>query len=36
MLLYPRHFAGFPLLLFCAGSALPRAVVPALLAPIIS
>jgi len=36
MLLYPRHFAGFPLLLFCAGSALPRAVLPAILSTIIS
>ena len=32
MIIYPRKFSGFPLLFTCAGSALPRAVVPAIIA----
>ena len=31
MILYPRAFAGLPLLLTCAGSAIPRAVIPAIV-----
>jgi hypothetical protein len=31
MLLYPRHYAGVPLLFFMSGSALPRAVLPAIV-----
>ena len=31
MILYPRAFAGLPLLLTCAGSAIPRAVIPAVI-----
>ena len=32
MILYPRAFAGLPLLFTCIGSAIPRAVVPGLIA----
>jgi len=30
MIIYPRGFAGLPLLLSCSGSAIPRAIVPGL------
>ena len=36
MLLYPHSFAGLPLLYQVAGSAVPRAVVPALVSMLIT
>ena len=36
MLLYPKTFAGLPLLFFYAGSALPRAILPALVSVMIT
>ena len=36
MILYPRAFSGIGLLLTCAGSALPRALVPAMISTMIS
>lgn len=36
MILYPRAFSGMGLLLTCAGSALPRAIVPAIFSTIIA
>ena len=36
MILYPRGFAGLPLLLTCSGSAVPRAIVPGIVCALIA